>query len=183
MSAQARIFGLAALAALAACQRPPTPATSVTTPISPPAAAASGKASGLWVERVTERGRVSVTRLCLDAAAAQQLAALGGRLSGRCHDQSVTASDAGGWRFKSRCDMGAWGKVATDGVAQGDFARDYHVDALAETSGAAETAADGPRHVKADIRWQGACPKDMQAGEVVWPDGRRSRLSQLGAAS
>lgn len=181
MPAAARTIGLAALVALAACQKPP--ATSVTTPISPPAAASSAKASGLWVERVAERGRVSVTRLCLDAASARQLAALGGQLSGRCHGQSVTASDAGGWRFSSQCDMGAWGKVATDGVAQGDFTRHYEVDALAQTSGAAETAADGSRRVRADIRWQGACPKDMTAGDVVWPDGRRSRLSQLGAAS
>lgn len=177
------LVGLAALAAVGACNRARPPATSVTTPIAPSAPTTPVKAGGLWVERIEDAGRVSVTQLCLDAASAKQLAALGDRLAARCRQRTVTPSDAGGWRFSSQCDMGAWGKVATDGVARGDFARHYQLDALVGTTGAAQASADGPRRFKADIRWQGACPKDMTAGDIVWPDARRSRLSEISAAS
>lgn len=175
------ILALAALAALGACNRPASTATTVTAPISPPAA--PPKTPGLWIERVSAGGAAQVTRLCLDAASAQQLSALGAKLAGQCRGPGMAPSDAGGWRFSTQCDMGAWGKVATDGVARGDFTRHYEVDALSETSGAAQATVNGPRHFKADIRWQGVCPKDMKAGDVVWPDGRRARLADLGAAS
>ena len=175
------MFVLAGLVALAGCQKPASSVTSVTAPISAPAAPA--KAAGLWIERVSDRGGDQVTRLCLDAASAQQLSALGARLAGRCSRRDMARSDAGGWRFSNHCDMGAWGKVATDGVIRGDVDRRYEIDALSETSGASEDSANGPRRFKADVRWQGACPKDMKAGDVVWPDGRRARLSELAAAS
>ncbi len=181
MRATPWVLGLAGLFVLAGCNRA-AQAPPITTPISPPAAAAV-KASGLWIERVAGGEGVSITRICLDAASAQQLAALGGQLGGRCRAQSVAPADAGGWRFSSQCDMGAWGKVATDGVTRGDFASHYEIDALSQTVGAAQATADGPRRFKADISRQGACPKDMAAGEVVWPDGRRSRLADLSAAS
>jgi hypothetical protein len=77
--------------------------------------------------------------------------------------------------------MAAWGSVSTDGVAKGDFARHYTVEAVTQTSGAAAAAANGPRRVLADIVRQSECPKDMKPGDVVWPDGARSRLDGLAA--
>jgi len=138
-------------------------------------------AAGFWTQRVSDHSRVMVTSYCLDGAAAQQLAALGRKLAQACRHQNVAQAADGSWRFSTECNAGVWGNVATDGVAHGDFARHYTVEAQTQTAGAGRV--NGGRRVLADISWQSACPRDMKPGDVVWPDGRRSRLADLPAPS
>ncbi len=174
------LTALMSLGGLAGCQKAADTATSVTAPISPPSSpAAQTKAAGLWTERVSDGGGVHVVRYCLDEASAAQFSALAGKLSGRCTSQDMVPSDAGGWRFASQCDMGAWGKVSTAGVVHGAPPERPVIDALTRTAG----SSDAQRRLKVEIRWQKDCPKNIAPGEVVWPDGRRSRLSDFRAPS
>jgi hypothetical protein len=174
------LTGLLLTAAVGACHKPPAGAgSSAQVALAPEAPAASG----LWVQRVSDHRRIAVTRYCLDARAAQQLAAFSHQLSNRCLRRNMAQAADGSWRFSTQCDMGAWGAVATDGVVEGDFARHYRIEARAQAAGATRPSANGARRVLADISWQGACPRSMKPGDIVWPGGRRSRLADLAAPS
>ncbi|MBV9995093.1 MAG: hypothetical protein JO127_07760 [Caulobacteraceae bacterium] len=163
---------LSATAALAACQ-PPSPqptAARVALPRQTPLA------SGYWVQRVSDHRRVFVTRYCLDDASAQLLAAFGRTLASRCASQNVAQAADRSWRFATRCDLGGGG-LAADGVARGDFTRHYVVEAQTES------IPGGAHRVLADVSLLGPCPADLKPGDIVWPNGRRSRLSELAGPS
>jgi hypothetical protein len=83
----------------------------------------------------------------------------------------------GSWHFSTACDMGAGGRVSTEGVLHGDFASHYTIEAQSQTVGAA--TANGPDRVKADVRRLGDCPADMKPGDVILPDGAHTRLDNL----
>jgi hypothetical protein len=176
MRAPRRLLALATLAALTACHRPAAGPTS-TAHIS--AAPGPHLAAGLWEQRVSDRRGVSLTRYCLDAAGASALAAFDREQSGRCSRHDMARAADGSWHFSTACDMGAWGKVATEGVMQGDFQSHYVIEAHSQTVGASTPAANGPWRVKADVRRAGDCPKDMKPGDVILPNGARSRLDTL----
>ena len=168
----------AALAGLAACNHPQS-----ATPAAATVAVTSGprQAAGLWSQNVADRHGVQSIRYCLDGASADALAAFNRQLSGRCSKHAMARAADGTWRFSTSCDMGAGGKVATEGVMHGDFASHYFVEAHSQTIGAADAAANGPNRMLADLQRIGDCPRDMKAGDVVMPDGRRSRLEKLAA--
>ncbi|HEX3919069.1 MAG TPA: DUF3617 family protein [Caulobacteraceae bacterium] len=168
---------LLAIAALGACHKA-EPAAHIT-PIQPTAAASPAATPGLWIERVSDRHGSRVTKLCLDAGAATSLASFNQSLAGHCSRHDMARAADGSWHFSTSCDMGPAGKVATEGVMRGDFSNHYVVEARSQTVGAAESAADGPGRVVADVRRAGDCPSDMKPGDVVMPDGARSHLNQL----
>jgi hypothetical protein len=173
------VLTLAILAALGACHRTaPMPSADVAT-ISVTGGPQLGP--GLWSQSVSDRHGVKTLRYCLDAASAGALAAFNRQLDGRCSRRDMAMAAGGTWRFSTSCDMGAAGKVATEGVIRGDFQTHYFVEAESQTVGAADRAADGPNRVLADIQRLGDCPRDMKAGDVVLPDGRHSRLETLAA--
>jgi hypothetical protein len=175
MRASPQILALAALAAVSACHKPaPGPTSSA-------AIAAPGPhlAPGLWVQKVADRHGVSVTRYCLDAASAGALAAFDHAQNGHCSRHDMARAADGSWHFSTACDMGAWGKVATEGVMKGDFTSHYVVEANSQTVGAAQSAVNGPWRVTADIRRAGDCPKDMHPGDVLLPGGVHTRLDVL----
>ena len=175
MRASLAVLALAALVAVGACHRPaPTPSSSARI-----AAPGPHLSPGLWEQRVADRHGISVTRYCLDAASAGALAAFDRAQNGRCDRHDMARAADGSWHFSTACDMGAWGKVATEGVMSGDFTSHYVVEAHSQTVGAAEAAVNGPWRVKADVRRAGDCPKDMRPGDVVLPGGVRARLDAL----
>ena len=178
MRATHRLLALALVAALGACNR--TPHAHAATD-SATVAIASGPhvASGLWAQRVSDSRGAHETRYCLDAAAAGALASFDRQLGGRCSHHDMAQAADGSWHFSTACDMGAWGKVATRGVMQGDFARHYTIEAQSQTVGAAQSLADGPSRMKADVRRIGDCPKDMKPGDVILPGGAHTRLETL----
>ena len=169
------------VALLGACHAAAPTNTAATAPIPGPTETPLG--AGLWVERVSDHQSRTTTRFCLDDATAAKLSASARSLDDKCQKHDMAQDASGTWRFSTQCDMGAWGKVASEGSAKGDFTRHYTVEALTQTVGASEISANGPRRILADVSWQGACPADMKPGDVVLPDGRRSHLSELGASS
>jgi hypothetical protein len=174
-----RLLMFAALAALGACHRTAaTPSAEVAT-IS--VTGGPQQAAGLWSQTVSDRHGAKTLRYCLDAASAGALAAFNRQLDGRCMRHDIARAADGTWHFSTSCDMGAAGKVATEGVMRGDFRDHYFVEAESQTVGAADRKADGPGRVLADIQRLGDCPKEMKAGDVVMPDGARSRLETLAA--
>jgi hypothetical protein len=176
MRATHRFLAIAALACLAACNRTPS-----ATPASTTVSVASGpqQASGLWAQNVSDRHGVRSVRYCLDSSAANALAAFDRQLAGRCSKNAIARAADGTWRFSTSCDMGAGGQVATEGLMRGDFSSHYFVEAQSHTVGAANEAANGPNRVMAELQRLGDCPRDMKPGDVVMPDGTRSRLDAL----
>jgi hypothetical protein len=175
MRAPNRLLALALVAALGACNRTPhahAAADGATVAL----AAAPRVAGGLWAQRVSDSHGAREIRYCLDDNAASTLAVFDRQLAGRCSRHDMARAADGSWRFSTACDMGAWGKVATEGVMHGDFARHYVVEAQSQTVGAAQSAADGPDRIKADVRRIGDCPKDMKPGDVILPGGAHTRL-------
>ena len=179
MSASRRLLVLAVLAALGACHRHPHAVSADVATIS--VASGPQPASGLWSQSVSDRNGVRTFRYCLDGPAAGALASFDRQLNGRCSRHDLARAADGTWRFATSCDMGAAGKVATEGVMRGDFRTHYFVEAESQTIQAADAAADGPGRVLADVQRLGDCPKDMKAGDVILPDGGRSRLETLAA--
>jgi hypothetical protein len=173
-----RFLAVVALVGLAACNRTPS-----STPAAATISVATGpqQASGFWAQNVSDRHGVRTVRYCLDGVAASALAAFDRQLSGRCSKHAIARAADGTWRFSTSCDMGAGGKVATEGVMRGDFGSHYFVEAQSQTVGAADAAANGPNRILADLQRLGDCPRDMKPGEVVLPDGKRSRLDELAA--
>jgi hypothetical protein len=170
MRATPLIIALTAIAALPACQKRPAAAAIAAAAIIPGGGEAP-RPSGLWEERVTDRDGVSISQLCLDDASAGQLSYLGRQLGGRCQRNVMEQAANGEWHFTTTCDAGA---VTTQGVAHGDFAKHYVVEAVT-------TAGGSPRRVVADISWQGACPKTMKPGDIILPGGAHARTTDLGA--
>ncbi len=138
-------------------------------------------ASGLWEQRVSDRHGAAVTQLCLDDASAGALAYFGRQLNNRCTRHDMAQASDGSWHFATQCDMGAGGKVATEGVMRGDFKSRYQIEALSQTTGAASPALNGPRRMLVEVRRLGDCPKDMKAGDVVLPGGARTTIAGLSA--
>jgi len=175
-----RLLALALLAALGACNRTASPPSADVATVA--AAAGPQQAPGLWLQSVSDRRGVRTMRYCLDDAAAAALAAFNRQLNGRCSRHDIAKAADGTWHFSTSCDMGAWGgQVATEGVMHGDFATHYVVEANSQTVGAAQSAANGPARVSADIRRQGDCPADMKPGDVILPGGAHARVDQLSA--
>ena len=182
MRAPRPLLALAVVAALCACNRtaPTTPSAAMAT-ISMPGG--PHQAAGLWSQTVSDRNGVTTLRYCLDSGSAASLAAFNHQLSGRCSRHDIARAADGTWRFATSCDMGPAGKVATEGVMRGDFGAHYFVEAESQTVGAADAAANGPGRMLVDIQRLGDCPREMKAGDVVLPDGGRSRLETLAGAA
>jgi hypothetical protein len=176
MRASHPLLALVAVAALGACHKP-TPAQTASAPIS--AAAGPQLAAGLWEQKVSDRRGVAVFRYCLDGTASASLAAFDRQLNSRCARHDMAKAADGSWHFSTSCDMGAAGKVATEGVVHGDFQSHYVVETRSQTVGAADARADGPGRVLADVRRAGDCPKDMKPGDVILPGGAHARLDAL----
>ena len=176
MRASIRVLALAApvaLLALGACNRVP-PAAKVALPPLPavdPEPAGPQMTAGLWRQRVAGPQGVSVTRYCLDAAAAGALASFNGQLSGHCSQHQMALQTDGAWHFRTTCDT-AVGSVTTEGSMRGDFARHYVVQA-------SQASTHGATHVTADVQRLGDCPSDIKPGDVILPGGAKSQVGAL----
>ena len=179
MRASKRLLALAILAALGGCHR----VTAGQSPGGETVAVASGpeQAPGLWSQSVSDRHGVSSLRYCLDKAAATTLAAFDRQLNGRCARHDIARAADGTWHFSTNCDMGAAGKVATEGVMRGNFHTHYFIEAESQTVGASNGSANGPSRMLADVQRLGDCPKEMKAGDVALSGGGHSRLEELAA--
>ena len=173
------ILGLTLFVALGACHKPAPAAKTAAVAI--PGAGEAQLAPGLWVQHVSDRRGVTATSYCLDPSSAGQLSYLGGQLNGRCTRHEMAQAADGSWHFSTSCDMGSWGKVATEGVISGDFKSHYTVDVRSQTVGAPTAKLNGPNRVLADMRRTGDCPSGMKPGDMILPGGGRSTIDALQA--
>src|SRR6185312_13135513 len=96
-----RLFlALGALAALGACNRV-APSSKVAIPAAGQAGAGPQMAVGLWRQRVSGPAGVSITRYCLDEAAAGDLASFNQQLAGHCSEHQMALQADGAWHFKT----------------------------------------------------------------------------------
>src|SRR4029077_20434457 len=134
---RAPLIFLTAALALGACHKAPTNAATAT---AIPGAGDPQLAAGLWAERVSDRSGAAVTQYCLDPATAGTFAYFGRQLNGRCNRHDIAPAADGSWHFSTACDMGAWGKVSTEGVMHGDFKSHYVIEANSQAMDAANPA-------------------------------------------
>jgi hypothetical protein len=175
MRAGLGLLALALLVGTAACHRGSAKGPSALVAISAPQ---TEQAPGLWEERIFDRQGVRRFRYCLDARAARDLAAFDSSLNSRCARSDMAEAADGSWRFATRCDMGPWGEVTSEGVMRGDFFRHYQIDVRTDTVHAANPRANGLRRVVADMRRLGDCPRKMKPGQIVTPKGGVFRLRE-----
>lgn len=148
-------------------------ATRPSAPTAPAAAARPKRKAGLW-EQTVEFGKMSQTsRICLDEATDEKMGLEGRPGSNPCSENKVTGRPGGGFEFASVCDLGEGGKVASHGVASGDFGSAYKVEVESTTTGAAAAQMNGVRKFSVVARWRGPCPAGMAPGEIELPGGMR----------
>jgi hypothetical protein len=174
------IAALASLTGTGACNRAAQGSARVAIPAAETTAAGPAMAAGLWRQRVAGPRGAQVTTYCLDAGASGALASFNQQLSGRCDEHQMALSSDGAWRFRTACDAGTTGKVVTEGVMRGDFARHYSIDVTRKIESGVAGAA-GAARLSVDVRWLGDCPAGMKPGDVILPGGARGRLGDLPA--
>lgn len=127
--------------------------------------------TGLWEQKVSDGVTSQVTRLCLDAGAHARMGYLGAGLNDACKSHAMTPVADGSWTFTTVCTVNGVA-VTTKGSATGDFASRYQIKMESVAPGQA------PQRFVVDVAWKGQCPADMVPGDIVGPDGRKSRLTE-----
>ena len=177
----------ASLVALCACDRKheaaPTKTAAVQAPAAQAIAAPPHRRPGLWAQTVSTAGMTQKSTLCVDAAVEAAMGWWGQQAASRpCARQSVTRGADGAWRIESQCDLGSAGMSRTTGVATGDFASAYRMDAQTITTGAAAPQMNGAHKMTLEAAWQGPCPASMKPGDITLPGGMKINLLEVAAA-
>jgi len=147
----------------------------VAAPVAPP-----HRKPGLWEQKVSMAGMNQVTRLCLDAAAEQKLSAFGQQATkDMCAKTRMARRLDGAWEIASECDMGAGGKTVTTGVATGDFASAYKMEATTVTSGASAPQMNGEHKMVMEATWKGPCPAGFKPGDMELPGGMKFNMIEM----
>lgn len=139
---------------------------------------------GLWETRLAIGDTVQTTLVCIDEKVDRQVDWMGAQgTRDNCSQNAVTRQEDNSLRFASVCDMGARGKVVTNGVARGDFSLRYEAEGIQVTTGAQLPIANGERTVKVEAAWKGACPKEWHPGDMSIPSGVRYDAAAMGATA
>lgn len=128
------------------------------------------------LEQSVNVGVVSrVTNVCIDDKIDKTADWWGAQMNrGTCKRNRFQGREDGGWDFASTCDMGAGGTVVTTGVVYGDFVHRFLVRGTQTTSGALLKTDNGVRKVAIDSKYQEACPKPYQPGDM-WIEGLKPK--------
>ena len=124
-----------------------------------------GRRSGLWDVNVKAAMGMSIAmQACVDASKdkADSIVAAQGRTQ-QCDAPSVNPI-AGGFHFHVVCHPSANMTMASDGDATGDFQTAYTVNSTMAMTPAPQNMP--PMSSTVTARFQGACPADMQPGDV-----------------
>lgn len=141
--------------------------------------------AGLWSITRVRDGKPSggATKVCIDAATDAKVGALGGGLGkSLCTDQTSQRNADGSWSFSTTCRLGPAGVVTTRGMARGDFAARYTVHSESDIVGAQFASLNGHHVSDMSASYGGACPADMQPGDVILSDGMKLNPSKMSGA-
>jgi len=142
--------------------------------------------AGLWTITRIRDGKPpgGATRLCIDAKTDAGLSSLGGGAArSLCSDVKRQHNPDGSWSFSSTCHLGPAGVVSTRGVARGDFSARYQVHSETDTQNAQIASLNGHHVSDLTAAYGGACPPDMQPGDVILPDGMKVNPGKLMAGA
>lgn len=140
------------------------------------AADAPMRKAGLWTLTRLRDGKPAggAMKLCIDAATDAQMSALGGGVaSNLCADQKSQRNADGSWSFSSTCQLGPAGITTTTGTARGDFSSHYVVHSQSDTANAQLASLNGRHITDLTADYGGACPADMQPGDVILANGMK----------
>ncbi|MDP3175560.1 MAG: hypothetical protein Q8M88_14100 [Phenylobacterium sp.] len=135
---------------------------------------------GLWEQKVSMSGMDQTTRLCLDEAVEQKLSWWGQQATkDMCAKTRIAPRLDGAWEIASECDMGSGGKTVTNGVAVGDFATGYRMEATTVTTGAGAPQMNGEHKMVVQATWKGACPAGFKPGDMELPGGMKFNMIDM----
>jgi hypothetical protein len=120
-------------------------------------------------------------KMCLDADTEAKMTLWGQAMGSATCSKNLVTPAPGGWKFESECDMGTSGRIASTGVATGDFNAKYEVKMTSVTTGAAMPQANGTHAMTVAAAWEGACPAGMKGGDVTLPGGMTINMEALTA--
>jgi hypothetical protein len=172
---RAKVLGLTTIilaAALAGCGKNNEAAdgkVAATEPASAPAPAAMPKPRpGLWEETLTVAGTQRTMRICMDEAFVNDAKWVASNSMAKGCTSSTTPT-AGGWAFKSECDMGPGGHVSSSGTATGDFSSKYEIKSSSTVTGASVPQMNRTSETDVVVSYKGACPAGWAGGDTEIP--------------
>ncbi|HEX7761391.1 MAG TPA: DUF3617 family protein [Caulobacteraceae bacterium] len=113
-------------------------------------------------------------KICIDSKSDANMGFLGNRMAqSLCAQQSSSHNPDGSWSFTSTCQMGPAGTVKTTGMASGDFGSKYIVHTESDTTGSQIARLNGHHVTDMTATYDGPCPADMAAGDVLLPNGMK----------
>lgn len=180
------LLAAVSILALAACDRDRKAADAPGAPDAPARPGARGPAGpppgpvapgdlprrnpGLWETTISVQGegRVTTTRLCLDAATEAKQSVWGEQASrDMCQKYEMTRQLDGGYRFVSSCNMGPGGVTRSEGVASGDLTSNYTIRMKSTTSGAELELMNRDSEFTIASRRIGPCEAGQRPGDMI----------------
>lgn len=138
--------------------------------------------AGLW--RVTAGGDApqSVSTMCLDDAVQARMNVVGAQAAGGdCQKTTMSPNPGGGWRYRTVCDYAAMGggTSVSEGVMTGDLRTAYSSQTTVTTTGAQVEHMNKPVNITSEGAYEGPCPANMKAGDVIIPGGMRFNMLEM----
>jgi hypothetical protein len=138
--------------------------------------------AGLWEESFSASGVQRVMKICMDQAFIDDAKWVANNAMANGCTQTTTPT-AGGWSFKSECDMGSGGHVSSTGSATGDFNSRYEIKSTSTTTGAALAQMNRATETSVTVEYKGACPAGWAGGDTEVPGyGRINTGAMMKAA-
>jgi hypothetical protein len=139
---------------------------------------------GLWEQTVQsdQSPTPMVSKACFDVASDERSPVLprGPRRAGACQKYSVT-KDGDSYVVDSDCSFGGAGgpSVTIHAVISGDYSARYTINSTVTAQNMSDPARNGEHKRTLTAVYQGACPPDIQPGQVQMPNGEIVDMAQL----
>jgi len=148
------------------------------------AAASPHRKAGLWEQTIqTDRSPTPiVTKACFDAASDLRMPVLPrqSRRAGACAKFAVSR-DGDSYVVDSDCSFGPAGgpRITNHAVISGDYSARYTISSSINVQNASDAARNGQHKSTLTAVYQGACPAEIQPGQVQLPNGDVVDMAQL----
>jgi hypothetical protein len=134
---------------------------------------------GLWESSISREGmpqKMTGTRMCMDAATQKEMMDMGmGTMKTMCAKNDIRR-EGNKVYGSAECKFGdATMKSSSVTTFSGDTS--YHTEVKSSYDPPMQGMPTGNAVI--DAKWSGACPADMQPGDVVLPDGRKMNMRNM----